>query len=163
VKLSDIIPKEAIVPEIRADFRDTAILELLEAIERAGRLKPDHREEALLALLKREALSSTVLADSIAIPHAKVRFVQDFTGALGISEEGIDFGAADRRRVHVVLLFLSPEHAISGHLQLMAHIGGIARHPNFVRLLRSARGEKELQRLVADAEKLIFKSPGEPI
>lgn len=163
VRLCDIIPKEAIVADIRSDERDGAVLELLEGLERSGRVKAEHREEILLALMKREALASTALSDGVAIPHAKVRCVPDFAGALGVSRAGIDFSAADDRPVYVVFLFLSPEHAISGHLQLMAHIGALARHPQYLRLIRAARGHAELSQLVADAEKLIFKPPGEPI
>ncbi len=163
VRLSDIIPKDAIISDIRSEERDGAILELLDGLERSGRVKADHREEILLALMKREALASTALSDGVAIPHAKVRCVSDFTGALGVSRAGIDFGAQDDRPVYVVFLFLSPEHAISGHLQLMAHIGALARHPQYLRLVRTARGNAELVQLVGDAEKLIFKPPGEPI
>jgi mannitol/fructose-specific phosphotransferase system IIA component (Ntr-type) len=159
LKLSEIIPKAAIVAELSADDRDSAIVELLEALERAGLVKTEHREDIILALLKREAVASTALGHGVAIPHAKTRYASDFCGAIGVSREGIDFSAQDGQRVSVVFLFLSPEHAISGHLQLMAHIAGIARHARYVSLLKSARHVKEIEELIGSCESILFGAP----
>jgi fructose-like PTS system EIIC or EIIBC or EIIABC component len=159
VKLIDMIPKEAIVSDLRSEDRDACIVELLEALERAATVKPEHREDIILALLKREAVASTALGHGVAIPHAKTRSVSNFCGAVGISKEGIDFGASDGELVTVVFLFLSPEQAISGHLQLMAHIAGLARNSRYVSLLRSARNVKELEDLLANCESIIFGPP----
>jgi len=156
VKLYDIIPQAAIVSDLAAEDRDSAILELLEALEAAGKTKPEHREEIILALLKREAVAPTALGHGVAIPHAKTRYVLNFCGAIGIARNGLDFSATDRRPVHVVFLFLSPEHAISGHLELMAHIAGIARHQRYVSLLRDARNRKEIEGLIANCEGILF-------
>jgi len=156
VKLVDIIPKAAIVPELLAEDRDSAIIELIEALERAGKVNPEHREDIILSLLKREAVASTALGNGVAIPHAKTRWVPDFCGSVGIATRGIDFSAADGQLVTVAFLFLSPEQAISGHLQLMAHIAGLARNARYVSLLRSARNMKEIEELLANCESLIF-------
>ncbi len=162
MKLRDVIPKAAIVPDLKSEERDAAMVELIDALVEAGKLKEEAREEALLSLLKREAVATTALGNGVAIPHAKVRFLADFCGALGISRRGIDFGASDGEDVHVIFLFLSPEHAISGHLQLMAHIAGIARNPEYVQLLRNARTVKEIEDLVTDAETMLFRPPEPP-
>ncbi|HVY62588.1 MAG TPA: PTS sugar transporter subunit IIA [Planctomycetota bacterium] len=159
MKLVELIPKDAIVSNLRAEDRDSAIMELLEALEGAGCVKKEHREDIVLALLKREAVATTALGHGVAIPHAKTKWVPNFCGALGIAKDGIDFGAVDRQPVTVCFLFLSPEHAISGHLQLMAHIAGLARNAKYVSLLRSARNAKELEELLANCEKIIFGAP----
>ena len=48
MKLVEIIPKQAIVADLLAEDRDSAIVELLEALERAGRVRPEHREDIIL-------------------------------------------------------------------------------------------------------------------
>lgn len=162
MRLIDIIPKGAILSELKAEDRDSAIVELLEALENSGKVKPEHREDIILSLLKREAVASTALGHGVAIPHAKTRWAPDFCGALGIAPEGIDFAAQDGQSVHVIFLFLSPDHAISGHLQLMAHIAGLARNVRYVTLLKNARNTKELEDLLGNCESLLFGSP-EPL
>ncbi len=163
MKLCEFIARKAIVPALRSEDRDGAILELLEAMEVAGTLGTEHREDIMLALLKREATATTALGAGVAIPHVKVRFIQEFTGAVGLSRRGIDMSAPDRKPVHVLFLFLSPEHAISGHLQLMAHIAGIARHPSYITLLRAAHGQREVEQLIDDADRFIFSEPDRPV
>ena len=55
----------------------------------------------------------------------------------------------------------SPARAVSGHLRLLAHIGGILNHDGYVRLLLEAEGRNELVDLVRDAERMIFgEDPG---
>jgi mannitol/fructose-specific phosphotransferase system IIA component (Ntr-type) len=161
MKLNELISRDAIVAELRSEERDAAIMELIETIAAAGKIKDEHRDQAMLALLKREAVASTALGNGVAIPHAKVKFCSSFCGALGISRNGIDFGAADGQDVSVVFLFLSPEHAISGHLQLMAHIAAIARNARYVRLLKQAKTIREIERLIDDAETMLFAAPEE--
>jgi len=161
MKLHEIICRDAIIPELRAEQRDAAFLELIEALADAGKIKHEHSESILLTLLKREAVAATALGNSVAIPHAKVKLCSEFCGALGISPAGIDFGATDERRVHVVFLFVSPEHAISGHLALMAHIASIARSRRFVTELRKAHSTRDVEKLLRDAESMLFDDDGE--
>lgn len=163
MRLAEIIAGDAIVPDLVGTDRDSVIYEMIDALEAAGRVRDEHREELLLHLLKREAVASTALGNGVAIPHAKVPFVTDFCGAVGVSHGGVDFNASDRQRVTVVFLFLSPEHAVSGHLQLMAHIAGIARNQRYLRLLRQARSRQEIQELLKDAEGMLFSDPGETL
>ena len=63
--------------------------------------------------------------------------------------------------MNVIFLFLSPARAVSGHLKLLAHIGGILRHENYVKQLKDARTRDELVELVRDAERMIFGEGGE--
>lgn len=158
MKLAEIIPAGATIAELGADDRDSAIVELLEALERSGRVRPEHREDIILALLKREAVASTALGHGVAIPHVKTRCVSEFCGAVGIAREGLDFTAPDGQLVTVMFLFLSPEHAISGHLQLMAHIAGLARNTRYLSLLRTARNEKEVRGLLDRCEEFLFSA-----
>lgn len=158
MNLSEIIPPESVVLELEARDSHSAICELLAAMVRAGTLTPECSERALLSLMKREAVASTALGQGVAIPHAKVKFVSRFCGALGVSHGGIDFGAPDGKLVSVVFLFLSPQRSISGHLQLMARIGGIARNQDFTRRIRRSRQLSEVQEVLSQAESLLFKN-----
>src|SRR4051812_27256911 len=108
-----------------------------------------------MALLKRESLGATNIGNNVAIPHVKTDLVQAFVGAIAISKKGIEF-APGEPPVHVIILFLSPSRAVSGHLRLLAHIGGILNHDGYVKLLRDAEGRSEILDLVRDAERMIF-------
>ncbi len=155
MRLIEIIGSEAIIPELSARDRDQAIMEIVDRLVEVGGIAADQRDDILMALLKREALGATSIGNSVAIPHVKTNMVNEFVGVLARSTPGIDF-APGEPKVHVIILFLSPERAVSGHLRLLAHIGGILNHDGYVRLLREADGKAELADLIRDAERMIF-------
>jgi len=155
VRLIEIIGGEGIIPKLNASYRDEAFLEIVEALVASGRVPEKHKDALLMALLKRESLGATSIGNHVAIPHVKTDLVTEFVGAIALSKKGIDF-APGEPPVHVIILFLSPQRAVSGHLRLLAHIGGILNHDGYVRLLRDAEGRSEILDLVRDAERMIF-------
>jgi mannitol/fructose-specific phosphotransferase system IIA component (Ntr-type) len=155
VRLIEIIGSEGIIPSLNAKYRDEAFLEIVDQLCSSGRVSPKHKEDLLMALLKRESLGATSIGNHVAIPHVKTDLVTEFVGAIAISKKGIDF-APGEPPVHVIILFLSPARAVSGHLRLLAHIGGILNHDGYVKLLRDAQGRSEIVDLVRDAERMIF-------
>lgn len=155
MRLIEIIGSEGIIPQLNASYRDEAFLEIVEHLVQGGRIPEKHKEPLLMALLKRESLGATSIGNNVAIPHVKTDLVNDFIGAVALSRRGIDF-APGEPPVHVIILFLSPQRAVSGHLRLLAHIGGILNHDGYVRLLRDADGRSDILDLVRDAERMIF-------
>jgi mannitol/fructose-specific phosphotransferase system IIA component (Ntr-type) len=155
VRLIEIIGSEGILPRLRAGRRDEAFMEIVEQLVASGRVDESKQEEILMALLKRESLGATSIGNHVAIPHVKTDLVQEFTGAIAISRQGIEFEPSEPP-VYIIILFLSPARAVSGHLRLLAHIGGILNHDGYVSLLREAEGRSELVDLIRDAERMIF-------
>ena len=155
MKLSEIIPSEAVIPKLKGTERDEAILEIVEHLVEKKKLTEDQKDDLIVEFLKREALGTTAIGHGVAIPHVKTDKVKDFMGALAISRSGVEF-SPDEPPVHVIFLFLSPARAVSGHLKLLAHIGGILRHENYVTKLKDARSRDDLIELVRDAERMIF-------
>ncbi|RMG17373.1 MAG: PTS sugar transporter subunit IIA [Planctomycetota bacterium] len=154
MRLSDLIGKEGIVHRLKATDRDEALMMLVQHLVDTGRIAAEHQDDILTALCKREALGATNIGNGVAIPHVKTELVNEFMGVLARSREGIDFGG-DEDPVHVIILFLSPARAVSGHLRLLAHIGGILKHDGYVQLLRSAETRAELYELIQDAERML--------
>lgn len=155
MRLIDVIGSHGILPRLKATERDEALLEIVEHLIATGRVPSELREDLLMALLKRESLGATSIGNNVAIPHVKTELVNEFMGVLARSRQGIDFGGGEPP-VKVIILFMSPARAVSGHLRLLAHIGGILNHDGYVQLLISAEGRGELADLVADAERMIF-------
>ena len=155
MRLIDIIGSDGIIPRLAARERDEAIFELVDRLVENGQIKPDHREDIMMAILKREALGATSIGNGVAIPHVKTDRVNAFVGVLARSRDGIEF-APGEPQVNLIILFLSPARAVSGHLRLLAHIGGILKHEGFVKSLCDAEGKAQLLDLVRDAERMIF-------
>jgi nitrogen PTS system EIIA component len=156
LKLIDIITPKGILPNIRSRYRDEAVCEILEHLVTTDRISEDQLHDLLVEILKRETMGTTGIGSGVAIPHIKTDKVKGFVGALAVAPNGIEFNSIDSEPVKVVILFLSPVDAVSGHLQLLSHIGGILRHQGYLQLLAGAETHADLVELVEDAERMIF-------
>ena len=70
-----------------ASERWGAILELVNVLVRAGKVKPEDHEVVLNALKQREETMSTGIGFGIAIPHASSDRVTEVVAAFGRSHE----------------------------------------------------------------------------
>ena len=104
------------------------VMRLLAAMAQHGDFDAARIETVAAEVLQREALSSTVLPQGVAIPHTHTDAVTRLHAAIGVSaESGLELGAPDGP-TRLVVLVLSPIDASTQHLQFMA---GLSR-----RLLR---------------------------
>ncbi|MCZ6603499.1 MAG: PTS sugar transporter subunit IIA [Planctomycetota bacterium] len=162
MNLARVFDREATVLELLGGDRDHTILELLKVLEDQGHLNSRHRDEVLLALLKRERSSSTGIGRGIALPHIKTDYMDEIRGAIGISREGLDFDSQDGLRVHVVFLFLTPTWAVQQHLQLMSLLGRLIQNAGFLDQLRTAERQHDVHLLLQRAEHFIDPPASDP-
>lgn len=151
MNLHEILGPDGVDLRLGVQSDAQAIQSLVHRLVETGRLDARHESDAILALLKREsARGGTQLGNSIAVPHAKVPYVKDFVGALGVVSHGIPFGGADP--VKVVVLLLSPEWDPEGHLRVMSEIARLAMDSAFARRIVSARTSQEVLALFGAGE-----------
>lgn len=145
-----LIDERLVFPDLAARTRDTVLAEMARRLVEAGVV----RDAATLAerLRQRERDGCTGLGGGIAIPHVRMREISDVILAVGVSKEGIDFGAGDGRPVTAVFLLLSPMDAPAAHLQALARVSKLARTPGLVEGLRRSSSSEEIRNALAEAE-----------
>jgi PTS system nitrogen regulatory IIA component len=100
-------------------------------------------------VVSREKDGSTGLGRGIAVAHGKTPHVDRVIVTLGISRDGIDFGAPDGKPVHLLFLVASPPERCSEYLMALSTIARLCRSREIKeRLLDSPIGEAS--RFVAD-------------
>jgi mannitol/fructose-specific phosphotransferase system IIA component (Ntr-type) len=148
--LDKIIPKEAIKLNISDIDKWTLIEELVDLIVQSG--KSSDREAIISATLDREAKGSTGLENGIAIPHARSEGASDLVGALGISEEGIDFESKDGKPCHLIFLIVAPAQETTRYLKALSAVAFIAQHPEMLSRLKSAASPDEVLSILGEVE-----------
>ena len=68
---------------------------------------------------------STGIGEGIAVPHARIEGGPEIRGVIGISKEGIEFDAADKNPVHLIVLIATPEAHYEQNLRVLAAIAKI--------------------------------------
>jgi PTS system nitrogen regulatory IIA component len=127
--IADILPQEAVLPELASDNQGAVLTELVAPLVA---LHPElARFDIVRTLWEREKIGSTAVGNGVAIPHGKVPSLTSIALAVGRSHEGIDFGAPDNELCHIFFLILAPEQEVGHHLRLLAQIARRAKDPVF--------------------------------
>ena len=117
----------------------------------ARRLDLDARDIAT-ALADRERLGSTGFGHGVAIPHGKLDALPALFGFFARLSEPIDFQAADKLPVDMIVLLLSPSDAGAEHLKALARISRVLRDAETLAKLRGARSRDAIYALLTGAE-----------
>lgn len=159
MKLSDIIPRKAVLEELKATDKEAAIRELVDVIRESHDVKLK-TADVMALLMGRESRGSTGIGDGVAIPHEAVEGLKEFVGAFGRSSSGLDFRAIDGEPVHLIFVILHPKDRIDDKLKLLKKIAGAFKANNsthFGRFLKNAKGVREIHEIFQEIDE---KFPG---
>jgi mannitol/fructose-specific phosphotransferase system IIA component (Ntr-type) len=83
-----------------------------------------NQSDVVKEVLQREAIASTALGKGIACPHARKSGEGDLLCSVGWSPQGIDYGAPDGQKVHLVIMYYIPDSQRNSYLK---EISGLAK------------------------------------
>lgn len=94
--------------------------------EQAGLLFEENhgiaRAKVFDSLFARERLGSTGLGEGIAIPHGRIKGLEEAVAAVVRLSEPVSFDAPDGIPVSVLIFLLVPEHATQQHLEILSEV-----------------------------------------
>lgn len=149
MKILDVLPKDAILADLKAQDKKGILEELVEPI---SRLKAVNREELVRVLMERERLGSTGIGSGIGIPHGKLRGLDGLALGFGLSRKGVDFESMDNRPTHIFFLLVTPENSTGLHLKLLARISKILKHDPFRERLLKAADREEIYAIIKEED-----------
>ncbi len=148
--LDQIFPKETILVHVESTEKEELFEEMVETLHAAH---PELvREEAVQALLVREQKMSTGIIPSVAVPHAVCASLHDTIGAIGISAEGIDYDALDKKPVHLVFMLLAAPNQTGKHVQILKVLSTILEKPDTIPALLSCTSAADVHSVLRSAE-----------
>lgn len=121
------------------------INELIETLWEAGKIS--NIEDVLAEVIEREESMSTGLGDGVAFPHARTDKVKNITVAIGVSHQGIEFDAIDKKPVHIVVVILSPKKDSTPHLQFLSEMSKVLSKSVMREKIVAAKNTNELYEL----------------
>lgn len=78
--------------------------------------------DVFTSLFERERLGSTALGYGIAIPHGRIKGLDDACGALYRLKTPLEFDAPDNQPVSLCFILLVPKNANEQHLQILGEL-----------------------------------------
>jgi PTS system nitrogen regulatory IIA component len=149
MKILDVLPKDAIIADLKAGDKKGILEELVEPI---CRLRDLNREELVRVLMERERLGSTGIGGGIGIPHGKLKNLDALVLGFGLSRKGVDFESMDNRPTHIFFLLVTPENSTGLHLKLLARISKILKHDPFRERLLTAADSDEIYAIIKEED-----------
>jgi len=153
MRLSSIISKERTVklppgaPLSKADASERLISAVFESQD--GKGLPFSKEQALAAVLEREAELPTGVGHGFAFPHARLEGLRfGPIAALAVAPEGVDFGAADGVPAKFILLCVVPSSSPNFILRTRSALIGMLSNPAFQAEILAANDADAIWRLV---------------
>lgn len=123
--------------------RNEAIDSLIHLLEEADKIPS--RENFRKALLEREELVSTGIGMGIAIPHAKMKELDDFFIAIGIQQKkGIEWNALDKAPVRLIFMIGGPDNRQTQYLQILSQLTSTIREVDLRKALLNTQSRKEI-------------------
>jgi fructose-specific phosphotransferase system IIA component len=138
-ELASHFQESLFIHRLESKTKDHVLDELLNPLVQTGKLKNKHM--VFETLKRRETLGSTGIGKGIAIPHCRTLVVSDIVIIVGISPDGIDFDAIDRKPVSLIFLVISPPHEESNrYLPILGKIVELVRDASVRKSLVHADG-----------------------
>jgi len=79
-------------------------------------------EDIFMKLQEREKQGSTGFGGEIAIPHARIKGMEEFLLYIVTDRKGVEFDSLDKKKVRLIFVILGPEEAVNEHLQILASL-----------------------------------------
>lgn len=150
MKITELMNKDLIIPLLVAKTKKEALKELADCVVKKEP-KIDNTE-LLRVLLEREELGSTGIGDGIAIPHGKIKKIENLIVSFGRSLDGVDFQSMDGKPTHIIFLLIAPENSAGIHLKALARISRLLKDSAFRRNIMGATTSQEIYDIIAQED-----------
>ena len=140
--LIDLIQSEIVRVPLFARIKSEVFAELIQVL--VDEHKVSDFDAVHEAILSRETLGSTGLANGIAVPHAKTDAVGSLAMAIGVSPAGIEFDALDGQPSRLFFLMVAPPAQAGQYVGVLAEIARITRSDAFCKALIASGSAQEV-------------------
>ncbi|MDP8202503.1 MAG: PTS sugar transporter subunit IIA [Candidatus Tenebribacter burtonii] len=102
-------------------------------------------EDIYKALAEREDMGSTAISSRIAIPHCRLKGIDDFVIGILISKDGVDFDAIDNKNTFVFVFIIAPANRQKEHVRLLSFISQYLRKDENISKLINAKDTENIR------------------
>jgi PTS system fructose-specific IIC component len=134
--ITTLINEHLINLDLKATRKEEVFTEMAHLLASQGKVSD---EQAFIKdLWAREELGNTGFEEGVALPHAKSAAVCNPAVAIGISRNGIEYGAEDGKPSHIFFMIASPDGGANHHIEVLAELSGKLIEEGFIAKLLAA-------------------------
>ncbi|MHA7000298.1 PTS fructose transporter subunit IIABC [Aeromonas schubertii] len=149
--ITTLINRQLICLDLAAGSKEEVFTEMARMLKEQGKIGDE--QQFVADLWAREELDNTGFEEGIALPHAKSGAVITPAVAIGISRQGIDYGAEDGQPSRLFFMIASPAGGANHHIEVLAELSSKLIEPGFVeRLMQAKDADQALALLLAEKQ-----------
>lgn len=153
-RVSEALEGGAIVVRPPWQGFEEAVRGLVGALVTSGQLRADLAEEAVLAVIDREAMSGTAVVEiGVSIPHARLEGVNNLIAAVAVSPSGVYY-AMTAVPITIMVLVLSSPSLTGEQLNFLSSLSLLLQPPGIRQTLRKASTASEVLECIRAQERL---------
>ncbi len=152
MRLTEIVVKEAIITNLQADSKESAIRQMVGGLKASGKIREADEETILGAILKREELGSTGIGWGCAVPHTKHPSAENVLVNVALHVPGLDFQSLDGEDVFILFLVVSPWDRPGDHLRALETITRHLKSEDFRSFLRQSKTPQDVWDLLKEVD-----------
>ncbi|WP_429179546.1 PTS fructose transporter subunit EIIC [Aeromonas salmonicida] len=145
--LTTLIDEGLICLDIAANDKQGLFVELAARLKACGKI--GNKDQFVRDLWARENLDNTGFEQGVALPHAKSEAVLQPAVVIGISRQGIDYGAEDGLASKLFFMIASPAGGANHHIEVLAELSTKLLEPGFIPRMQAATSKAEVLSLLA--------------
>ncbi|MEM0549624.1 MULTISPECIES: fructose-specific PTS transporter subunit EIIC [Aeromonas] len=135
--ITTLINEHLINLDLKATAKEEVFTEMARLLVAQGKVSDE--QQFVKDLWAREELGNTGFEEGVALPHAKSAAVSTPAVAIGISRNGIDYGAEDGKPSHIFFMIASPDGGANHHIEVLAELSAKLIEEGFIDALLAAK------------------------
>lgn len=128
-----------------AENKDNVLKKIAALAKKNPLLNKISEETIYKSLLDREKLGSTAISNRIAIPHCRLKGIDDFVLGLLVVKNGVDYDAIDGKKTYVFIFIIAPENLQSEHVRLLSYVSQYLRKQENINKLLNAKDASSIR------------------
>ncbi|MCE9935013.1 fructose-specific PTS transporter subunit EIIC [Aeromonas salmonicida] len=135
--ITKLINEHLINLDLNATSKEEVFSEMARLLVAQGKVSDE--QQFIKDLWAREELDNTGFEEGVALPHAKSTAVSTPAVAIGISRNGIDYGAEDGKPSRLFFMIASPAGGANHHIEVLAELSAKLIEEGFIAKLLAAK------------------------
>ncbi|HHQ4694125.1 TPA: PTS fructose transporter subunit EIIC [Aeromonas veronii] len=143
--------------ELKATSKEALFDEMAQMLARDGAVSD--QQQFVKDIWAREQLDCTGFEQGVALPHAKSKAVSRPAIAIGVSRQGIEYGAEDGKPTQLIFMIASPDGGANHHIEVLAELSTRLLEPGFIEQMKAATTVEQALTLLKQGPKAEKPAP----
>lgn len=154
MNIHSLLDKSTILANLDVKSKKELLEKMIQAL--SDQVEPEQLKEIRDSVFEREEIMSTGVGKSLAIPHGKVKSIDENYASFAKLKNPIDYDSIDGEPVQMVFLLVGPESKHTIHIKLLSRISRLMNSVSFRELLSDCDTPEEIYEAFHQEEQRYF-------